>query len=271
MHNGYLALTISDRCWRNQKRSHRSGVKLSKGHKNKGNAPGLPAPYDWREVLQWFVNTYGLYSGSIRRLFLSDWTEEQAVSLEAAVINLKSRGYAPFVVAGETLYQQAEYLFNENKDKVSFGRPLASKIELELSGNDVVIVDGLEAPEKPAQLWYLIYYLLFPRVVAGKVTILTTQIAYQEFMRYGNACGDYDFCGKPVNWEKLRFLIEASTINQDLFKLAREESVPPMLKAEYQLFMALRDRGLEPVPQHVLGDYLLDFTLTKGEQRLNIE
>jgi DNA helicase-2/ATP-dependent DNA helicase PcrA len=66
-------------------------------------------------------------------------------------------------------------------------------------------------------------------------------------------------------------LIEACTINQDLYKLAREEAVPPMLKHEYYLYTALKDRNLDPVPQHVLGDYLLDFALIQGEQRLNIE
>ncbi len=245
---------------------------MAKGHKNKGNNPAMvPVPSDWREVLQWFVNTFCLYHGSPRGLFLSDWTEEQAVSLEAAVINLKSRGFSPFVINGETLYQQADFLFNESKDKVSFGRPLASKMELELSGNDVVIVDGLEAPEKPSHIWYLLYYLLFPRAISGKVSILTTPLSYQEFMRYGHACQDFDFCGREVNWEKLSWLIESCTINQELFKLAREESVPPMLKQEYYLYMTLRDRGLEIVPQYVLGDYLLDFALVDGEKRLNIE
>lgn len=244
---------------------------MAKGHKNKGNPAMVPVPSDWREVLQWFVNTFCLYHGSPRGLFLSDWTEEQAVSLEAAVINLKSRGFSPFVVNGETLYQQAEFLFNESKDKVSFGRPLASKMELELSGTDVVIVDGMEAPEKPEHIWYLLYYLLFPRAIAGKVTILTTPLSYQEFMRYGQACPDFDFCGQPVNWEKLAWLIESCTINQELFKLAREESVPPMLKQEYYLYMTLRDRGIEAVPQYVLGDYLLDFAIVQGEKRLNIE
>ncbi|MBX9687044.1 MAG: UvrD-helicase domain-containing protein, partial [Candidatus Obscuribacterales bacterium] len=243
---------------------------MAKGHRNAKHGM-VPTPSDWREALHWFVNTYGLYYGSTRGLFLADWNEEQAVSLEAAVINLKSRGFNPFVISGETLYKQAEFLFEESLEKATFGRPLASKVELELSGNDVVIVDGLEAPEKPAHIWYLIYYLLFPRAIAGKASIITTPLAYQEFMRYGHNCAEFDFCGRPINWEKLFWLIESSTISQELFKLAREESVPPMLKAEYYLYMALRDRGLEVLPQHVLGDYLLDFALVKGDAKLNIE
>lgn len=175
------------------------------------------------------------------------------------------------MIAGETLFQQADFLFNETKDKVTFGRPLASKVELELSGNEIVIIDGLEAPEKPSHLWYLINYLLLPRAIAGKVSILTTPLAYQEFVRYGHACPDFDFCGRAVNWEKLVWLIEACTINQELFKLAREESVPPMLKAEYYLYMSLRDRGIDVTPQHVLGDYLLDLVIMDKDRRLNIE
>lgn len=242
---------------------------MARGHKLQNH--GMAPPADSRDALQWFVNNYGLYMGSPRGLFLSDWTEEQSVSLEAAVINLKSRGFSPFTIAGETLLAQADYLYQEAQQNNHFGRPLASKVELELSGNDIVIVDGLEAPEKPHHLWYLWSYLLFPRAIAGKVTILTTPLSYQEFVRYGNACPDFDYQGKPINWEKLIWLIESCTINQELFKLAREESVPPMLKSEYYFYAALRERGLDVVPQHVLGDYLLDFALIKGEQRLNIE
>ena len=231
----------------------------------------MAPPADSREALQWFVNNYGLYTGSVRGLFLSDWNEEQAVSLEAAVINLRSRGFTPFTIAGETIYQQADFLFQEAQSRGTFARPMASKVELELGGNDIVVVDGLEAPEKPHHLWYLWSYLLFPRAISGRVTILTTPLAYQEFVKYGHACADFDFLGQPINWEKLVWLIESCTINQDLYKLAREESLPPMLKHEYYLYSALKDRNLDPVPQCVLGDYLLDFALIQGEQRLNIE
>ena len=231
----------------------------------------MSTPADWREALQWFVNTIGLYSGSVRGLFLSDWTEELAVSLEAAVINLKSRAYSPFVIAGDMLYQQADFIFNETHEKALFARPLASKIELEMSGNDVVILDSLMPPRRPSHIWYLLYYVLFPRIISGKVTIITTPLPYAEFMKQGRACGDFDFCNRPVNWDKLQYLIQACTISQEEFKASREESAPPMLKAELKLFTALRERGLDPFPQHVLGDYLLDFALMQGDRRLNIE
>lgn len=202
---------------------------------------------------------------------MPDWLEEQAVSLETTVINLKSRGFNPLVISGETLYKQADYVYEEAKQSGSFGRPIVSKMELELSGNQILIVDGLEAPERPSHLWYLFGYLLFPRALAGKANIFTTPLSYQEFIRYGESCADLDFCGRPINWEKLFWFIEATTISQDLFKVAREEGIPPMLKAEYLLYSDLRGRGLGMIPQHVLGDYLLDFALVDKERRLNVE
>lgn len=244
---------------------------MAKNRRNERNQGMMSTPADWREALQWFVNTIGLYSGSVRGLFLSDWTEELAVSLEAAVINLKSRAYNPFVIAGDMLYQQADFIFNETHEKAVFARPLASKVELEISGNDVLILDALMPPRRPSHIWYLLYYVLFPRIVSGKVTIITTPLPYAEFMKQGKACGDFDFCNKSVNWDKLQYLIQACTISQEEFKASREESAPPMLKAELKLFTALRERGLDAFPQHVLGDYLLDFALMQGERRLNIE
>ncbi|MBY0359130.1 MAG: UvrD-helicase domain-containing protein [Candidatus Obscuribacterales bacterium] len=238
----------------------------SKTNPNSGQAPA-----DCREVLHWFVNNFGLYVGSPRGLFLSDWSDEQAVSLESAVVNLKSRGFNPLVINGETLYKQADYVFEEAKQNSSFGRPIVSKLELELTGNQLVIIEGLEAPERASHLWYLFNYVLFPRALAGKTNIFTTPLSYDEFVRYGKSCNDQDFWGRPINWEKLFWFIEATTISQDLFRQARESGVPPMLQAEYNLYKTLKERGVEMIPQHVLGDYLLDFALLDKERRLNVE
>jgi DNA helicase-2/ATP-dependent DNA helicase PcrA len=228
-------------------------------------------PGDAREALQWFVNNHGLYVGSTRGLFLSDCGDEQQAGLEAAVISLKARGFTPFVASGEMIYRQADYLFKEAREHAQFGRPLASKLELELTGADVVVVDGLEAPENARQLWYLISQILYPRGIAGKATIMTTPLSYQEFARYGDACPDADFCGKPINWEKIATLIDATMVTLELFRLAKEEGMPPMLKAEYYLYTALKERNLDATPQHVLGDYMLDFAIKNRERRLNIE
>jgi len=244
---------------------------LSKGQHVPASSGKGALPVDAREALQWFVNNFGLYIGSSRGLFISDWGDAQAATLEAAIINLKSRGFAPLAVTGDTLYKQADYLWKESRTHTQFGRPLASKLELELGGSDVVIVDNLEAPENSRHLWYLYSHLLYPRAVAGKATIITTPLTFPEFVRYGDSCPDPDFCGKGINWEKLLWLMEASMISLDTFKLAREESLPPMLKAEYFLYSALKERGLNVVPQHVLGDFMLDFALFDKDRKLNIE
>lgn len=244
---------------------------MSKGHNASAISQHGSLPADAREALQWFVNTYGLYLGSTRGLFVTDWAQEQEATLEGATINLKSRGFHPLTVTGDTLYKQADYLWKESRANTTFGRPLATKLELELGGSDVVIVDNLEAPENSRHLWYLWSHLLYPRAISGKPTIITTPLSFEEFVRYGDACNDPDFCGKAVNWEKLIWIIEASMITVDVLKLAYEQSLPPMLKAEYQLYTALKERGLEVVPQHVLGDLILDFALIDKEKRLDIE
>lgn len=244
---------------------------LTKSHKLANGNSKVPPSVDSREALQWFVNNFGLYVGSIRGLFLTDWADEQQVSLEASVVNLRSRGFSPLVVSGEALAKQADSVWQESRDKASFGNPIVTKLELELASNDIVVIDGLEPPSKAHHLWYLLAYVIYPRAVAGKATIITTPLTYQEFLRLGHDCPDTDFGGRPVNWEKFIWLIESCTINQELFKLAREEGLPPVLKAEYYAYMAFRERNIEPVVQHVLGDYLLDFALVEGDRKLNIE
>jgi hypothetical protein len=118
-------------------------------------------PVDAREALHWFVNNFGLYIGSTRGLFITDWGEEHEATLEAAIINLKSRGFTPVQVTGDTLYKQADYLWKESRANTAFGRPLASKLELELSGSDIVIVDSLE--EFPPPLVHLQSFALSAR------------------------------------------------------------------------------------------------------------
>jgi len=230
-----------------------------------------PLPADCREAIQWFVSNFGLYVGSVRGLFLSDVTEEHQASLEASIINLRSRGFAPLVVTGEMLTKQAEYLWDQASAKTSFGRPVASKLELDLSGSDLVIIQDILAPENFKQLWYFWSQIIYPRALSGKATLITTPISYDEFVRYGSACPDGEFGGRSITWEKLEWLTEATMVSLELFRQMREEGLPPMLKAEYLLWTALKDRGLPPIPQHVLGDYMLDLAIVEKEQRLNIE
>lgn len=245
---------------------------MAKGHKTSSVSGSLPSvPADCRDALEWFVSNYGLYQGSLRGLFLSDFDPEHEASLEASIINLRSRGFSPYVVSGETLYKQADFLWEQSREKTTFGRPLASKLELDLTGSDIVILKDLNAPENERHLWYLHKHVIYPRALSGKALIITTSLAYEEFLRYGATCPDYEFGGRTITWEKLFWLLEACTINLELFKLMREEGLPPLLKAEYYLWMSLRERGLNAVPQHVLGDYMLDLALVNKEQRLDIE
>ena len=68
----------------------------------------------------------------IRDRFLSDYSEDQEALLESAVINFKSRGVTTLVITGEMLYKQADYLFPHAIAQSPFGRPLLSKMELDM-------------------------------------------------------------------------------------------------------------------------------------------
>src|ERR1700678_37365 len=100
----------------------------------------MPSQFeDCREAIHWFTDNFGLYFGSVRGLFATDCGDEQEAVLEAAIINLKSRSKAPLVLTGETIYQQADYLWRTALEHTSFGRPVASKVELDISGSDLLI------------------------------------------------------------------------------------------------------------------------------------
>ena len=244
---------------------------MNQGHHGSAASAKSVLPADAGEALQWFVNTYGIYVGSTRGLFISDWTEEKAGNLEAAIINLRSRGFNPLAITGDAIFKQADYLWKESRANSQFGRPVASKLELDLGGSDIVVLDNLEAPENARQLWYLWSHLLYPRALSGKPTIITTPLSFQEFLKYGQACADPDYCAKSINWEKLLWLIEACMITVDGLKRTHEDGLPPMLKAEHQLYMALKERNIDVIPQHILGDFRLDFALMDKDHRLNIE
>lgn len=246
---------------------------MSKSHNSTsfiGHAKGA-LPQNGREALQWFVDKFKLYIGSARGLFLTEWMEDRQSTLEAAIINLKSRDLVPMAVTGQTLYQQADYLWKEARTNTQFGRPLASKVELEIGGSDLLIIENLMAPENGRHLWYLYSHILYPRGIAGKATIITTPLTMEEFRKKGEACPDPDFRGKGLNWERLQWLMDATLVCSDQIKELREKALPPMLKAEYELYNALKERGIDATPQHVLGDYVLDFALIEKERRLNIE
>ncbi|MFA6558812.1 MAG: UvrD-helicase domain-containing protein, partial [Candidatus Obscuribacterales bacterium] len=229
-------------------------------------------PGECRDAVHWFVDSVGLYQGSVRGLFLSDYSEDQEALLESAVINFKSRGVTTLVITGEMLYKQADYLFPHAIAQSPFGRPLLSKMELDMLDADVLIVKDLNAPETPQQLWYLYHHLLYPRALSQRTLLISTQLGYEEFLGYGTMCEDLEYAGRKVTWEKVAWLLDSIMIDLHHFRQVRSENLPPMLKVEYYLYKAVASRGLTLAPQYVLGDYSLDFALMERKgNKLAIE
>jgi DNA helicase-2/ATP-dependent DNA helicase PcrA len=230
-----------------------------------------PQPEECRDAVHWFVDSVGLYMGSVRGLFLSDYSEDQEALIEAAVINFKSRGVACMVVSGDMLYKQAEYLFQHAVGQSPFGRPLLSKMELDMLEADVVIVKDLSPPTTPPQLWYLYHHLLYPRALGQKTLLLSTPLGYDQFLADGAQCEDLEYAGRRITWEKVCWLLDGIMIDLHHFRQLRSENLPPMLKGEYFLYKTVVSRGLKPTPQYVLGDYSVDFALVERGNKLAIE
>ncbi len=229
-------------------------------------------PGECRDAVHWFVDSVGLYQGSVRGLFLSDYSEDQEALLESAVINFKSRGVTTMVVTGEMLYKQADYLFPHAIGQSPFGRPLLSKMELDMLDADVLIVKDLNAPETPQQLWYLYHHLLYPRALSQRTLLISTQLGYEEFLGYGAMCEDLEYAGRKVTWEKVAWLLDSIMIDLHHFRQVHSENLPPMLKVEYYLYKAVASRGLTLTSQYVLGDYSVDFALMERKgNKLAIE
>jgi DNA helicase-2/ATP-dependent DNA helicase PcrA len=245
-----------------------------KGHKSLTSisANSMPSKSDdLRDAIHWFIDNVGLYHSSVRGLFVTDFSEEQEAVLEAANINLKSRNVTPLIITGEAIYKQADYLWRTAVSNATFGRPVASKLELDLAGNEVVFVKDLEAPESAHHLWYLFHHIFYPRALFNKPLLVTSPLSYEEFITYGAGCDDLEFAGRKITWEKLLWSMDATMIDLQHYQMLRDESLPPMLKPEYYLYRAMKERGLEVIPQHVLGDYQLDFALFDRERKLDIE
>ena len=247
---------------------------MVKGHKSLTSiaANSMPSKSDdLRDAIHWFIDNVGLYHSSVRGLFVTDFSEEQEAVLEAANINLKSRNVTPLIITGEAIYKQADYLWRTAVGNATFGRPVASKLELDLAGNEVVFVKDLEAPEAAHHLWYLFHHIFYPRALYNKPLLVTSPLSYEEFITYGAGCDDLEFAGRKITWEKLLWSMDATMIDPQHYQMLRDESLKPMLKPEYYLYRAMKERGLEVIPQHVLGDYQLDFALFDRERKLDIE
>lgn len=226
---------------------------------------------DCRDAIHWFRDSALAYQGSVRGLLASDFTEEHDAVLEAAMVGLKARGISPLVLTGEALYQGAEYLWDLALKQTTFGRPAASKFELDISGADVLVVKDLEAPENARQLWYLYHYVFYPRAFSNKPTVIATPLSYEEFIMYGAGCEDFEYGGRKITWEKVLWLLNATSVDLHHFRHLNGESMPIMLMAEYALYMTLKRRGLDVKPHHIVGDHLLDLAIVDKQNKLNIE
>ncbi len=221
--------------------------------------------------MHWFVDNFALYTGSVRGLFVSDFTPEYDAYIESTVINLRARGIEPFLTIGEQIVAQAEHLWMMATQGTPFNQPHVSMFELDMLAAEVAIIKDLEAPVTPQQLWYLYHYVIYPRALFNKATVITTSLGMDEFIAYGAECEDVEYGGRKISWEKLIWLIEATMIDLYQFRQVKTEGHPPMLKAEYNLFNAMNERQLPVTAQQVLGDYMLDMSIADRDNRLAIE
>ena len=230
-----------------------------------------PSQADCLDAVGWFVNSFGLHSESARGLLITDFGDDQDSVLDSAIFNLQSRHITPAVIAGDAIFAQAEYLWDQAVTLTKFGRPLASQLELELTGAEVLVIKDLEAPETAHHLWYLYHHVFYPRALAGKPTMVTTPLGLDEFFEYGNRCDDFEYAGRKLTWQKLSWLIDASLIDMHHFRFLKQHGHKPMLKAEYALLSALTEHGLPAQAQFVLGDFMLDIALAEKNHKLNVE
>ncbi|MBA3860288.1 MAG: hypothetical protein C0507_25555, partial [Cyanobacteria bacterium PR.3.49] len=250
----------------------RKGFQLPKGQRESEQPNKMPVqPIDCREALHWFVETVGLYKGSTRGLLVSNFDESFEPYVESAVINLKSRGITPAVVEGAAIYQQANRLWDQAVRSTSFGRPVATQFELDLTGSPVTVINNFTAPETAQQLWYLYHHILYPRALSGKPILITTKHDYWELVGLGSECDDLEYAGRKVTWEKVLYILEATAIDLHHFSQLKEEELPPMLKAEYYLYKTLKARDFPITPMHVVGDYMLDFAIYNRHAKLDVE
>jgi superfamily I DNA/RNA helicase len=221
--------------------------------------------------MHWFVDNFALYTGSVRGLFISDFSPEYDAYIESSVINLRARGIEPFLTNGDQVVAQSEALWAMATSGTPFNQPHVSMYELDMLRAEVAIIKDLEAPVTPSQLWYLYHYIIYPRALFNKATVVTTSLGLDEFNAYGAECEDFEYSGRKLSWEKLMWLVEATMIDLYQFRQVKTDGHPPMLKAEYNLFNAMNERGLPVIAQQVLGDYMLDMSIADRDNRLAIE
>lgn len=230
-----------------------------------------PQPHDCREALKWFVDLSATSGGTQRGLFLTDIQAEQAADLDRALEYMAGRGIEPFIIDNDVLYAQADHVFQQASNYSPFNQPAVTEFELNLLGSPLAVIRNLEAPERAHHLWYLFHYILYPRLLYDKRTVISTPLGFDEFIAYGSRCEDFEYAGRRITWEKLIWLVESSMLDLHQFRICTAQELPPMLKSEYTLFNCLKDRDLPVTSQQMLGDYVIDMALTEKSNRLAIE
>lgn len=230
-----------------------------------------PQPQDSKDALKWFVDYSAAGAGSQRGLFLTDFQADQQQDLEATLHILAGQGIEPFIIENEVLYAQADQVWQIASNYAPFNQPAVTEFELNLLGSPLAVIRNLEAPERAHHLWYLFHYILYPRLLYDRRTIISTPLGLDEFIAYGARCEDFEYAGRKITWEKLTWLIESSMLDLHQFRICTSQDLPPMLSSEYTLYNCLRDRELPVVAQQVLGDYVIDMSLSEKSNRLAIE
>ncbi len=230
-----------------------------------------PQPHDCRDALKWFVDLSATSGGTQRGLFLTDIQVEQAADLDRALEYMAGRGIEPFIIDNDVLYAQADHVFQQASSHSPFNQPAVTEFELNLLGSPLAVIRNLEAPERAHHLWYLFHYILYPRLLYDKRTVISTPLGFDEFIAYGSRCEDFEYAGRRITWEKLVWLVESSMLDLHQFRICTAQELPPMLKSEYTLFNCLKDRDLPVTSQQMLGDYVIDMALTEKSNRLAIE
>jgi DNA helicase II / ATP-dependent DNA helicase PcrA len=245
---------------------------LSNDDKSDLNSARIPtSAADIDSALQWFAQSAMHHKDWVRSLVLPDFTPQNDATMRAAINTLRAAGFTVTEITGQDLFKQADYLWALATKNASFGRPVASKVELDIGGADFLFVSHLEAPESPHHLWYLFHYVVYARALAGKPSVFATALGFDEFIVYGAGCDDLEYVGRKITWEKLVWFLKASAVDLQLFCQLKNEGLPIMLGTEYALFKTLVERNLKPIAQHALGQYVLDIAMVEKERKLDIE
>jgi DNA helicase-2/ATP-dependent DNA helicase PcrA len=251
---------------------------LAKSAKAKTKSENQPiSSGDCRQAIHWYSNLLadetnaGLGFG--RGLFATNFETDDQLLLDTTLANLESKGIKPFVITGSDIYKQSDYLWNLALKETNYGRPVVSKFEKEIADSQFLVINNLDTPLIPTQLWYLYHHILYPRALVEKPVLISTPLGFEEFVMYGAGCEDFEYAGRRITWEKLVSLLNAMAMNLYHCKQLQQENLPAMLVSEYRLYRALQERHLSVTPHHIFNGHLFDLGVIddSAKFKLNIE